>query len=750
MRMISCLALSLFMMLIAVPQANANPCPYRSACIELELERNGNQPWSTPWSDRCDAMTGLCRDRGVFASDRVMINGTRKRMFAYQFTSRYLREVAAVNPETEFSEGTNTIDLHSENLGGAAGIIARVKYWSQNAAQARVLCEGRYASAQSHVSCSNVRLDLRLIDPQLAAQIGAIQAETRAHRARANQPTQEELQANNDERNFEREKNELDRQIAALNAELNAIHFEDFDTINVDQMVQLIGEDATIGEAYQRLKQNVDQVRESIQHEVHLNHERTQQTEAGLARVFGETCPAPVEFVQPGPEAAEAPPFQREEYGPMPAAHAQGSVHEISRQVISNLESALRRGDQAEFLAIYTQWRSYQSHVKAAMDRGGRSKGAALEELRQGQSRILKYVHRHVDLYGFFRAAQIPEVTKRIIGEQIKLWNEGYSRDLIEELNTWQGELSPVQQRIVAAIGELGRVLERLNDPRSKEGEGDPVRDEARHVMNAALETGAEKLIEAARLSHASVEAGEGSAATSHDLREEVGSEAQEALEESQSGLKIALAIGDFLVGLSPLGSAKDLLDAFRGVNLLTGETLSFNERVFSFTTGVLGLATLGASNVVNTSIKGAVAVGKRARITKTLARTAARVERIEEVALKVERIVDSAGHGLVKLEQASIKTPQGLNNFSKNPLKEVKYTNRVEGQVKRGDFHGFPDEVDNFAGLGKRSTITGGDGIPRTKIELEGGYMNRDGHFEWIIEPDGVTVNHRLFVPKK
>ncbi len=113
-------------------------------------------------------------------------------------------------------------------------------------------------------------------------------------------------------------------------------------------------------------------------------------------------------------------------------------------------------------------------------------------------------------------------------------------------------------------------------------------------------------------------------------------------------------------------------------------------------------------------------------------------------------RVFDSAGHGLVKLEQASIKTPQGLNNFSKNPLKEVKYTNRVEGQVKRGDFHGFPDEVDNFAGLGKRSTITGGDGIPRTKIELEGGYMNRDGHFEWIIEPDGVTVNHRLFVPKK
>ncbi len=37
---------------------------------------------------------------------------------------------------------------------------------------------------------------------------------------------------------------------------------------------------------------------------------------------------------------------------------------------------------------------------------------------------------------------------------------------------------------------------------------------------------------------------------------------------------------------------------------------------------------------------------------------------------------------------------------------------------------------------------------MSRTKIELDGSYNGQQGHFEWIVEPNG-TVNHRLFVPK-
>jgi len=59
-------------------------------------------------------------------------------------------------------------------------------------------------------------------------------------------------------------------------------------------------------------------------------------------------------------------------------------------------------------------------------------------------------------------------------------------------------------------------------------------------------------------------------------------------------------------------------------------------------------------------------------------------------------------------------------------------------------DNHGFPLEVDNFAGQGTTRQITGRDGVVRTKVELPGGYRGQEGTFEWIIEPDG-TVNHRL-----
>ena len=86
-------------------------------------------------------------------------------------------------------------------------------------------------------------------------------------------------------------------------------------------------------------------------------------------------------------------------------------------------------------------------------------------------------------------------------------------------------------------------------------------------------------------------------------------------------------------------------------------------------------------------------------------------------------------------------------NRLKNNPLNETKYTDKVKAQMQADKFHGFPNEVDNFAGLGKKTEITGGDGIKRTKIELEGEYLDRKGNFEWIIEPDG-SINHRKFEP--
>ena len=87
-----------------------------------------------------------------------------------------------------------------------------------------------------------------------------------------------------------------------------------------------------------------------------------------------------------------------------------------------------------------------------------------------------------------------------------------------------------------------------------------------------------------------------------------------------------------------------------------------------------------------------------------------------------------------------------GIN--SENPLEDIEYTDKVKSQMDLGDYHSFPDSVNAFGNAGKLTTIVGGDNITRIKIEIAGSYMGKDGVFQYIIEPDGVTCNHHLFVP--
>ena len=110
----------------------------------------------------------------------------------------------------------------------------------------------------------------------------------------------------------------------------------------------------------------------------------------------------------------------------------------------------------------------------------------------------------------------------------------------------------------------------------------------------------------------------------------------------------------------------------------------------------------------------------------------------------QIEGIVKSAKNNGIDLRKFD------ADRFKNNPLNEAKYSPKVQGQMQSGDYHAFPKEVDNFAGMGNRTPLVGGDGITRTKIELPGTYDGKQGHFEWIVEPDGVTINHRLFVPKR
>jgi len=113
----------------------------------------------------------------------------------------------------------------------------------------------------------------------------------------------------------------------------------------------------------------------------------------------------------------------------------------------------------------------------------------------------------------------------------------------------------------------------------------------------------------------------------------------------------------------------------------------------------------------------------------------------------KIDKALDAVGSA--SLHSIELRKIDALR-LKNNPLKNIKYSPKVQDQMLIGDYHSFPKEVDNFSGLGTKKMITGGDGIARTKIELAGVYDAKKGHFEWIIEPDGITVMHRIFVQKR
>ena len=114
------------------------------------------------------------------------------------------------------------------------------------------------------------------------------------------------------------------------------------------------------------------------------------------------------------------------------------------------------------------------------------------------------------------------------------------------------------------------------------------------------------------------------------------------------------------------------------------------------------------------------------------------------------EGAVAAVSASLVNKSKMSGAVVRGRKNNNNNPLEKIKYTNKVKKQMEFGDYHSFPQSIDAFGGSGKVSKIVGKNKVIRTRVEISGSYRGKKGIFEYIIEPDGVTCNHRLFKPKE
>lgn len=84
-----------------------------------------------------------------------------------------------------------------------------------------------------------------------------------------------------------------------------------------------------------------------------------------------------------------------------------------------------------------------------------------------------------------------------------------------------------------------------------------------------------------------------------------------------------------------------------------------------------------------------------------------------------------------------------GENNIIKN----IEYTDKVKGQMLQDVNHGFPSMIDDIAGVHRKiGNFTGNDGVIRTAVKLPGAIHAKIGIYLYIIEPNGITANHRLF----
>lgn len=104
------------------------------------------------------------------------------------------------------------------------------------------------------------------------------------------------------------------------------------------------------------------------------------------------------------------------------------------------------------------------------------------------------------------------------------------------------------------------------------------------------------------------------------------------------------------------------------------------------------------------------------------------------------------------KAGSISLDNLEKVSSHMQNPLRNAAYTPKVLQDMRKGDLHGFPSQVDSFASYAEKSLIKDHSGkITSVKLLLRGKYKGKQGHFTWIIKTANGQenmVDHRMFEP--
>jgi hypothetical protein len=100
---------------------------------------------------------------------------------------------------------------------------------------------------------------------------------------------------------------------------------------------------------------------------------------------------------------------------------------------------------------------------------------------------------------------------------------------------------------------------------------------------------------------------------------------------------------------------------------------------------------------------------------------------------------VQALGNGARQYGHIDPTNGRGINGTQMTP--------KVQAQLGRDAYHGFPRGVDTLGQEARSFAFRGGDGQIRAGVEAPGTLNGKGGNYQWMVEPNGRDVNHRLFV---
>ncbi len=666
------------------PSAEGSPCPGKS-CFELQAD--GNKTKSGSWRNQSAGDIRTYYKNLKHPEYYLLVNSQKVQLEGYEF-EQPVWTLLAFPAMNLFDEGSNSIAIHfvGENL---IGLLLTLKYWNAQGGSPLPICSARLNHDTVNTVNCQVTISLKQLDPSIAARIEDLKREIAEYKVQANDRSNPEEQAAHAlEKEFEQECAEIQLKLDLLNQELQKINFDDFDSMTSEQMANLFAADQNLAELYQQLNHAVVQTRERLQSAVQSNQQEVTQRGDEIKASFGNLEIPASSFtfageVEPLFTAGDPGNVTNASDGLSAASAATTTLDYFDNETehtVQRLDAALKEGERGRFLTIFSHWKLLQDLTLQNLEKS-RVSGASLARIKKAQKRVIEHVDSLVDTYGFFRAVKMGEQTKRIAGQKLKSWNERLSRELLEELNGWQDQLSPAQEKIVQAIDSLGPLLSKMQEPNflsPEEGKTLP-QQAAKELSQDILKHGVESLIQAAHeatepaapqtpaeppvdaeIANNSTDTAEASTQSS-DYTSPFG----ELLAQVQSAVHTAQVLADLALGILPFtAGAKDLYQAYTGVNPITGEALSFNERLFSTVTGILPLEAGGLAKIL---CKGPLKILEKFGKADKQASAVGQSYRTEEIVQGVEKFADSAV-GAAKNQAAFARYVRDLREAMQRP----------------------------------------------------------------------------------